>query len=162
MNKNVHRVKTKAYYIMMFKNTYVKTESHHRIEKKQCHSDECTCHNDNITSHNAKCTRHNNECTSCIGKCTSQNLRITSHMIKAHHIMIKSHYITIKARHIMVYTHNELSFAMIIIYEAYDFYFKRPNCLITWSVIPTMERHSDYCFFIWCCGYNTWRCCFII
>lgn len=113
MNKNVHRVKTKAYYIMMFKNTYVKTESHHRIEKKQCHSDECTCHNDNITSHNAKCTRHNNECTSCIGKCTSQNLRITSHMIKAHHIMIKSHYITIKARHIMVYTHNELSFAMI-------------------------------------------------
>lgn len=34
-------------------------------------------------------------------------------MIKAHHIMIKSHYITIKARHIMVYTHNELSFAMI-------------------------------------------------
>lgn len=33
MNKNVHRVKTKAYYIMMFKNTYVITESHHRIEK---------------------------------------------------------------------------------------------------------------------------------
>lgn len=39
-------------------------------------------------------------------------------MIKAHHIMIKSHYITIKARHIMVYTHNELSCAIGVLYNS--------------------------------------------
>lgn len=81
MNKNVHRVKTKAYYIMMFKNTYVKTESHHRIEKKQCHSDECTCHNDNITSHNAK-------------------LNVHATIMNAHHVLVKAHHVIEGFHHI--------------------------------------------------------------